>query len=483
MPRLLPQLMQAPFFNPAENDLFSSWGYSFNLGPEDFLSNGYIRLGLPIDTAIYHLLHSHCCKGAKQAEELINTANSTTYNSYYDKLTTPLARVPQMPPIIFSVSLGRKRPPVCFTPPISSFKGNLERESPESSRKNGLLFEGDGDSPTITGSNTETIIAQAKSSDGNDGKDSGVSCSDLSIKDGELLRKPTLPSFGKSSSSSISTCYSTTEPAERSSLASILSVSTSASSIHCEPPIPEEESPSHSKADDSTAYQSTIHEEESHTKENGSTANVSDQTSPPPHVPTHRKSRRKTGASARRPLQHMLSSGSEFSGEEGDFPFRERRRRLLSENISWNTSIVDNSTIVGMYGDNTYPLLMWNPNLKVEFKMSSSVGIVSGMVTGIDPSKPAVTMKVVNGSPQRIAFSIRTYRQSSMFSMRVVYPAEGLHVLEEYQCWKENAEFYSQAPEKNEYFIIDLFICTLGESKPSWNVIRKYAVMKATKKK
>ena len=138
---------------------------------------------------------------------------------------------------------------------------------------------------------------------------------------------------------------------------------------------------------------------------------------------------------------------------------------------------------VAMYGNTTYPLLMWNPRLKVDFQLSSLIGLLDGAITGIDSTKPAVTVKVTNSSPYRIGFSISVHRQSTVFQPHVLYPTKGLHVLEQEQSWEDNAEFYCNpnSKEMNEYFVLDMFVSTL-DGNASWNILRKYAVMKAHKR-
>ena len=147
----------------------------------------------------------------------------------------------------------------------------------------------------------------------------------------------------------------------------------------------------------------------------------------------------------------------------------------------WNTSIVGNNTVMGQYGNKQYPEVWWDPAFKIDFRLSSSVGILSGTVIGIDPSRPEVTLRVFNNSPKQVGFSIRSHRQSTVFSSHVVYPKEGLHTLEPYKSWEDNVEFYPNAPGVLEMFVIDLFFCTL-DSKPSWNIVRKYAIMKPLKR-
>ena len=137
--------------------------------------------------------------------------------------------------------------------------------------------------------------------------------------------------------------------------------------------------------------------------------------------------------------------------------------------------------VVAMYDDTTYPLLMWNPKLKVDFQLSSSTGLLDGVITAIDSTKPVIMIKVTNSSPYRISFSVSVHRQSTVFQPHVVYPKKGLHVLE--QSWEDNAEFYCnpKSKEMNEYFVLDVFVSTL-DGNASWNILRKYAVMKAHKR-
>ena len=146
----------------------------------------------------------------------------------------------------------------------------------------------------------------------------------------------------------------------------------------------------------------------------------------------------------------------------------------------WNTSIMDNNTIIAQYGELAYPIVWWNPTLKVEFRMSTSVGLLSHSVAGIDREKPEVTLRVFNKSPKRIGFSIRSNRQSTVFKSHVVFPTKGLEAVEPYKSWEDTVEFYPSSADIVEMFVIDLFVCTL-DSKPSWNVIRKYAIMKPKK--
>ena len=68
-----------------------------------------------------------------------------------------------------------------------------------------------------------------------------------------------------------------------------------------------------------------------------------------------------------------------------------------------------------------------------------------------------------------------------MYSSHVVYPNKGLQILEPYKSWEDNVEFFPNSPTTMEMFVIDLFYCTM-DTKPMWNVTRKYAIMKGHKR-
>lgn len=410
IPQLLPQLLQIPLFAQSEHDsLISSWdmgAYSM-ISSDSYLQEGRIRLCLPVDTAIYHLLRSHSAKGAKQAEELINTALASSYSPVHSQVVPP-----QMPPMIFRFSLSKsnQRSTRSYFVPVNGF--------PYCD-----LPEGDED-------NVATNAGRS------------------------LL-------FANTSSSSVSTTdYSTTKSEPSNSVGSMFSTSTSSSSI--------QNLQENSEKNTSTPIASSDGTEESK-------ALTSPTAQPRRKMPQHQMRTRKTSHILNRP--RAGSSGSDIS----DIEYGITERRLIPDEKTWNTSIVDNNMIVAQYGDSLYPMLMWNPLLKLDFRLCTSIGILSGTVTGIDPKKPVVSLKVVNNSLKQIAFSIRCYRQSTIFKSHVVYPKSGLHIMAHDQCWEDNVEFYPKNPEKNELFVIDLFLCTLDE-RPSWNVIRKYAIMKAQKR-
>ncbi len=357
-----------------------------------------------------------------------------------------------MPPIIFFSALGRRAHP---RPLLSSDNNGFVQF---------VKVKGgeDGAAGVTENGDDSSVFKRA---------DSGVSSlgpADESTAPTDLLHRPTHTLDKSQSNSSVSTVDP--HSSRGSSIASILSGSNASSSslLHAEPPIPEEPfSPSQTTPT---------------TKPPGGDQDATaEKTTNPPPLTKHRtrSSRQRRTGEARHPFDRTTSSTSDVSGDEGIFSGSERRsgHGWHPEKNIWHTTMVDNSVIMGMYGDNTYPLLMWDPSLKVEFKLSSSVGLISSTVTGIDPSKPTVTMKVANSTPNRVAFSVRVYRLSSMIKYHVAYPSEGLHVLEPYMCWEDNAEFYARVPDKSEYFVIDLFLCTLGSGHPSWNVQRKYAAM------
>lgn len=396
LPHLLPQILQYPLFVLADKDeAASGWkqtddenGASFQL--DDFLSEGHVRLGLPIDTAIYALLRSHSAKGAKQAEGVINTAMNYNYVPVHS-----LVVIPHIPPVICHSSHHRKKPPLL---------------------KNGYKPDKSSESSALR-------------LDQNSGSHLHV--------DSTLKNQP--------SDSSISESYRSDR-------------STSGVSVFSSP---------------STTSSSSLHNIE----EDVDTPSTPTETMSPSAGRKRCNSRRKDSLAH---LHRPPSSGSDISLDEYSY---QNDRKLIPDHKMWNTSTVDNN-IVSQYGDTTYPLLMWNPRLKVDFRLSSSIGLITGMVTGIDPEKSTVTMKVINTTGKKVGIAIRAHRQTTVFKPYVIFPSKGLHTIgaeESERVWEDNVEFYPRDAEKNESFVIDLFVCTL-QGNPSWNIQRKYAIMKGHKR-
>ena len=394
MPQLLPQIMQYPFYIITDKDEaaggWSRYGMDERVGfqLDDYLQEGHVRLGLPIDTAIYALLRSHSAKVANQAEAIISTANNYNYNPGHSHVVTP-----HIPPVICHSSLTHKR---------NGFH--------KSEKQNGDLHR--------------ERVKEQHFQDENELKPVDISW---------LKNQP--------SNSSIS------GRSERSTSGVSLFSSPSTSSTSSLPNI----------------------EESGYTPSTTPT-----ETSSPSSVPKKKHNRRKESVVH---LPRPVSSGSDISLD--DFSIQNDRDTKM-----WSTSTLDNSIIVSQYGDSTYPLLMWDPRLKVDYRLSSSIGLISGMVTGIDPEKSTVTMKVMNTTGKKVGIAIRAHRQTTVFKPYVIFPSKGLYTLgagESERVWEDNVEFYPRDTGKNESFVIDLFVCTL-EGTPSWNVQRKYAIMKGKKR-
>lgn len=152
--------------------------------------------------------------------------------------------------------------------------------------------------------------------------------------------------------------------------------------------------------------------------------------------------------------------------------------KLLQDSSTWHASLpIPGDMIIGSYGDNTYPILMWNPNLNVVFKVGSHSGLSSNTLI-VDNSKDLVRLKVINTTGQKIAFSVRSHRQSLMYRSHVIFPKAGLHLLDPQQEWSIEVELMREGEgERDEYICIDLLVCQLN-CTPSWNVHRRYAVLK-----
>lgn len=388
LPQLLPQLMQTPFFNQTLDPVMG-WNLDCaSHGTTDVLGRAHLRIGLPVDTAIYHLLRSHCAKGAKQAEGIIKTALASS-----PALLSPIQTSPPLPPIIF--------------PYLSRPSPSLQRTPSPRMLSNG--FHGSNSPSGNTEDSSSTAVGETMQTNGFHPSTVGNTVSGSSIAS----------SFRTSTSSLSSTCSSLNGIVENETL-----------------------------------------------EGSGSSAHLS------PLSASHGQRYRKITRC------HLTqSSSSDLSGDEWE---RKISRGNPSPDNIWTTRIVDDQTIVGMYGKSSYPLLLWSPTLQVEFEITSSVDCGDNAVIRVDPGQPTVSMRVANNSEHHIGFSIRAYRQSTKLTPHIVYPTQGLATMEPCQCWEESAEFLVQY--KKDYFVIDLFVCSLEGQHPSWNVVRKYVRMKAPKK-
>ena len=425
--QLLPQLLQVAFFsqgNQQQDKIFNfpdvcnvdndeTFLNSSNM--DEALASGNIRIAIPVDTAIYALLRSHCVKGARQAEEVINAA-MTPLNSHIPLPTGP------------NIS----------KPPIVKF-----RSTPR--RGNGEQAAMEGGSRSSTSSLSPAVV-------GWDRNQSSLSLEDWSGSSRKV-------------STQSSQCTNNTHGTSFSSL-------------------PRSENSASSLANGDEAALHTLQDLTSSSEHTIQTINEE------PVLPE--------GTPKKTPLSKTLSQNKVRRNSKAYERPMTPRRQVVSRTVSlesdtmvestyvpnsslWNTGIIDNNTMVAQYGSQPYPIVWWDPEYKIDFRLSTSVGIISGTVTGIDPSKPEVTLKVFNNSPKQVGFAIRSHRQSTLFSSHVVYPTKGLKLLKPYKSWEDNVQFLPNSTSTTEMFVIDLFFCTM-DGKPVWNMVRKYAIMKAEKR-
>ena len=430
MAQIVPQLMQVAFFCQGQEqlNLMDDWDLDEPFltvrNTEEILANGNIRLAIPVDTAIYSLLRSHCAKGARQAEELINTAMNNTVN----------------PPTTSLISLTTM-------PPIFKFQSNRHHSNqrPPPTMNNG----GSGGGALQPGKkhvSSSSISAESSLSMGTTASFSSLPRSETSGSN--IASRKSSDDLVTSSTASFQTPVASTQSFQGPS---------QTPPPTSESPLPEYPARKIESIGEEPELPSTpkLHPGLGRTISNPRSRKTSTVIQPP---------------SALRPRGD--STGSDVSLSES---------RYVPSSHLWNTSIFDNNTIVAQYGNSPYELVWWDPAFKIDFRLGSSVGLLSGTVTGVDPLKPEVTLKVFNNSPKQVGFSIRSHRQSTVFSSHVVYPTKGLRILEPYKSWEDNVEFHSNNPANVEMFVIDLFFCTL-DAKPAWNMVRKYAIMKPLKR-
>lgn len=354
--------------------------------------------------------------------------------------------MPVIPPIIFSSAMAKK-------PNERRGNGRWDKSISDQPFDENDVIELTSPRHNLAVSKTANMLSDSSVSSTDRSRENSLVQQQLSLAVSKFANTP--------SSSSVSTTYSTGKSRNTSS-ASILSSATSSSSLT--------EEAGEKKEQNSLTPITEVQAELS----NG------DQTTPQHSevAPKKQTRQRKDSRALKRPVIRTISTSSaEFSGDD-----HEERKSVVDDN-QWNVTFLDNTMVVAMYGMTAYPLLMWNPKLKVHFQLTSSIGLLDGDITGIEATKPIVAVKVTNTSPYRIGFSISVHRQSTVFQSHVVYPTKGLHVLDQGQSWEDNAEFYCnpKSKEMNEYFVLDMFVSTL-DGNASWNIQRKYAVMKAHKR-
>ncbi len=441
MGQLVPQLLQMPLFcqgEPGEFNIMENFDdedepFMTVMNQDDALANGSIRVAIPVDTAIYTLLRSHCAKGARQAEEVINTAMKNTYIPAHGGTFTA------MPPIVKFNSAPRRN---------SSLNGNSSssQQTPDTIREYLAL---------------------------NKDKTKEVSSSSLSTDEWSTTNSAKLSTH---SSMSMHTSYGSLPGSEASASETNLMAlghSDDLSGGRSTSPYMEGMAPPPNKTIARLSSNECTGNRRDSLKEDSEST-----TTPPKHmalVKTLSNNVRRTSTVLQPPVVQQRRSRGDSTASDVSLS---ESTRLVPGSHRWNTSILENNTIVAQYGGDPYPIVWWEPSFKVDFRLSTSVGLLSGAVTGIDPSIPEVTLKVFNNSPKQIGFAIRSHRQSTVFSSHVVYPNKGLQILEPHKTWEDNVEFYPNTPNTAEMFVIDLFFCTM-DSKPVWNVVRKYVIMKA----
>ena len=482
MGQLIPQLLQMPLFRPGDPGTLNLMESFDEDDDESFLTvrhqdealaNGNVRVAIPVDTAIYTLLRSHCAKGARQAEESINTAMRSTYIPNFGGTFSAM-------------------------PPIVKFNSEHRRNSSFSSNGNGSSSQLTPD--TIRGMSSAETLTKVSSSSISTDECSTTHSSKLSTHSSISMHT----SYGSLPGSEASETNLTT-----SESVTIRSVTPTARTDTLSP-LPQQQPSMQLTSANTTANSNVLGRSITPTPRSN--------TLPPPHptvvrspsadiatlrrdsgkgdsessitTPKHKALEKTFSASKARktstvlqppvlPPQSMAKRRSREDSMDSEISLSDSLRCLGPNR--WNTSILENNTIVTQYGDAPYPIVWWEPGFKVDFRLSSSVGLLSGTVMGIDPRIPEVTLKVFNNSPRQIGFAIRSHRQSSVYSSHVVFPKKGLQVLAPHKTWEDNVEFCSNTPSTAEMFVIDLFFCTM-DSKPVWNIVRKYAIMKAQKR-
>ena len=368
LPIILPELLRNPFYKQKElgRQFAGQGGFFTSATADNFLSNGFFRLQVPIDQVIYELIQSHCCKGpgAVQAEALINSAFSVAQyasSGAMHHVTMAGENAPAFIPVGYA-SYSREQ----------TSKQDEERDDLEKLPEN------------------FTKISQSSLA-----SDSGCSSiSDSLRKNSSVDLDPMEGAVYQARHPALNRCASL-QPKRRVS-------------VFERPPIP---------------YS--------------------------------------------RPLTPGLPmESSKYSADSTN---------------TWQCSVQHNM-IVGEYGDNSYSLLTWNTDLKLEVQLTGSQAhgshVLDSSPAVIDSRQPVLTISIKNPTDHTVAFSIRASRQSKLFIPHIIYPNEGLHLLRAEEVWEREMDVVQKDTDWDEHFIIDILVCAMEGAKPSWNVSRQYAVLR-----
>ena len=182
---------------------------------------------------------------------------------------------------------------------------------------------------------------------------------------------------------------------------------------------------------------------------------------------------------------------SVFTSPWANIPSEQRKVSVLSDvsvtsilgssgDCRWQVEVDSrsNDMIIGCHNENSYSILSWNPKFRVEFEIGSQEDGMSTSTYCVGSNKPSVSFHISNPGNEPMAFSIRAYRQSKMFRSHIIYPRDGLKYLDvQEDCWQDFDVVGSEGTKRDEHIIIDLLICKL-HGEPSWNVQRRYVILK-----
>ena len=404
------------------------------------LTNGHIRLAVPVDTAIYYLISTHCASGAKQAEAIINMSLKGNYIPSHH-----LTNFQVMPPIIKFCSSTDSWPGDVTPRGASSLSESTNSDSLYSSIGTESCSGSIGRFQSVALLLRERNLSNCSNSTGEISSTSSRKISNVSALSNEI----NMTCSNSLTSDWVSTSEDQTDSAYQSSESSVCARRKEFDLIMED-----------KKSSNGAALTTKQHFPQWQQKQ------------PNYSLATLFKGRERK----KNIFKHTRSDST-----SSDMSASSDTLRFIPGDNQWNTSIMDNNTIIAQYGDTAYPIVWWDPKFKIDFCLNTSIGPLSDSVVGIDLSKPDVNLKVFNNSPKRIGFAIRSNRLSTVYKTHIVYPNRGLAIIDPYKSWEEKLELFPSNPDIMEMFGIDLFFCTM-DTKPVWNIVRKYAIMKTKKR-
>ena len=140
--------------------------------------------------------------------------------------------------------------------------------------------------------------------------------------------------------------------------------------------------------------------------------------------------------------------------------------------VDWKSEVSNYGTKILSYSYYHTSELDWNPYLTLNVVANGSTRFP---VTLKDAS--SISLEVINPWPFATAFSLRVYSLNRPYHPEILFPVNGLQVLNERETWRTEAEVHCQ---ENDWIFLEVLVCEASPKK-QWNIQRHPIIYKTQK--